>query len=151
MSKIEETNDNNPSNENTTEKSSESIKKTKNLNSEDEKSQIESESNKGLDDEEEHEEEDTVNEEDEEEESKKFVSNKKPVIIDDDLSNDPVNSSKAEAVIAENKVILEELLNDLNYSVILTFFDKFREHLQIAEYTYKNLESNLLNTKASKL
>jgi hypothetical protein len=162
MSKTEDSND--MSRENTTDsdflKKSESNETNNKQVSEeftDEKSQIESESYKGGEEEELDEEmlieeqcEDTINEEDEEEESKKFVSNKKPVIIEEDLSNDQINSSKTETVIAENKVILDELLNDLNYSVVLTFFDKFREHLQLADYNYKTLESNLLNTKASK-
>jgi hypothetical protein len=100
------------------------------------KSQEENESDK--------EQEDTI--EEDEEESKNYSLNKKPVIIDEDLSSDQTNLKNEVEIIATN---LEELLTDMNYSVILAFFDKFRQ--QFVDYTYKSLESNLLNTKACKL
>jgi hypothetical protein len=60
-----------------------------------------------------------------------------------------LRSDEADVSVLKDETSLRELLNDINYSVILAYWDKFREHLQVQEYTFNNLETHLLNKKSS--
>jgi hypothetical protein len=43
---------------------------------------------------------------------------------------------------------LDALYANVNYAVVLAFLDKFGAHLQLKEFTFKNLECQLLNAKS---
>lgn len=52
----------------------------------------------------------------------------------------------------EQNELLNKLFNNVNYAIILAFFDKFADHLGLKDIIlYKNFESSLINKKTSRL
>ena len=50
----------------------------------------------------------------------------------------------------EQNELLNKLFNNVNYAIILAFFDKFSEHLGLKDITnFKNFDSSLINKKTS--
>jgi hypothetical protein len=70
---------------------------------------------------------------------------------DEKAVTNETNEVKEEINQQETTELLDKLLNNVNYGVILAFLDKFSSYLTIKEYKFKELESSLINTKISKL
>ena len=54
---------------------------------------------------------------------------------------------EASQALEEKNKALTQLLNNINYAVVLAFLEKFSIHLAIKEYTFKTLECQLTNAK----
>lgn len=67
--------------------------------------------------------------------------------------NEEVDFENTKTQLEEQNEALKNLLNNVNYGIILSFFDKFSIHLGLSkEITiFKNLESSLTNKKIRKL
>lgn len=61
-----------------------------------------------------------------------------------DAGKDEEEQQKA---VDDANAALDKLLNSVDYGIVLAFLDKFATHLGIKEYTFKNFESNLINSK----
>lgn len=61
------------------------------------------------------------------------------------------DKEEEEAILSEQNNNLTKLFNNINYGIILAFFDKFAVYLNLKEIAlFKNLESSLTNKSTRK-
>ena len=74
-----------------------------------------------------------------------------PITVDNSMCEETHQLENSKTILDEQNESLNKLLNNVNYGIILAFFDKFAVHLGLKDIVvFKNFETSIINKKTCK-